>query len=760
MPIVAHGLSAMRWLVSAWLAWTVVLSTDLVLHAPGQLSPALLAYALELSGLLALLASAPLALGHVVRLALSSRGVSGALWSTALVSVALVYPAWDQAQFLTAGDGIGDSPWLWPVRAGLFALVLTAGTALWGAHLLLVTDASPFKHRIPRFAAGALALCAVAGLVYLLGHELRAYTYFARTLALVAWVLAASALFALLRRTRWWLATALLVATGAALGTARVTQPDAFTQARNQMMRDSQLAVLTDMAVHDRDTSAASLDVSLPQRFDCAPLGPPRPPTPLSLRPEQRRNVILISFDALRADAVGMKALPARSLTTTNGHSEAERAAAPRLVMPNLTRFSSQSRYYERAVTTYPATLMAVGGALTGLSASDILFAPERPQNVFRYTRQRFDRQFISLPKSPWFDLPIIDALFIQGTATKKYYGARTQTSWLLQSLRKARREHKRVFAWIHYFEPHAPYHKHPGHLFEGGVRGDYASELSLVDGEFGRLISYLERAKWFEDSLVIVFSDHGEALGERDYRGHHVYLNGWITDIPLMVRAPGLAPTRTNAMADVTDIAPTVLHFANVPYGPDLMAGRSLLDDALERDARRLSFAEAFPARGRELFDITNRPITSWEALEERLELAHRGARNYLPKVAVVSADRRLIVNRVTGVTELYDRERDRAELHDLSAREPQTVRRLLGALGSWSRAQSERIYCAVERAQARTPTAAAAAPWPDGAAPTHTPDDAGTTAPAPPPRKPVMSTRSAPKPTAPAPGQAAPAR
>jgi arylsulfatase A-like enzyme len=229
------------------------------------------------------------------------------------------------------------------------------------------------------------------------------------------------------------------------------------------------------------------------------------------------------------------------------------------------------------------------------------------------------------------------------------------------------------------------------------------------VDRQLGKLFAYLEHARYFDDSLVIVFSDHGEAMGELDYEGHHVYLNSWITDIPLLVRAPGVAPRVSPELADISDVAVTVLHFAGVAVPPAASGLSLLLSDAERRG--RVSFAEAFPIRGERLFKVAADQVGGLKDYRKRMARIHRGAKNYLPKVSAVSAEHRLIVNRVTGLEEFYDRRADAAERRDLSFEQRPEHRVLRKRLAAWSAEQAELLYCGVVRERARKRAAKRAA-------------------------------------------------
>lgn len=700
------------WLLSSSVAWTCMLGIQLWRHPEGLPDRLVTsAYLSELCLLFSLLASAPLLLLHLTRIQLIRRGMRWRTWTGLLMAVLAAWPAVDQATFLTSGDGIAESIYFYPVRILVVSTVIAAAAILWSWHMRGLAPEPRvgwLLSRVPRWSRRLVWLIAGAGALAVLGNTLHyhldAYAHLASMLLWPTWMLLATIVFRAVRPLPRvaWVSGVLLVALGAHIGAAHVQQPAALARARHEVLRRGKIASHADLLINVRSQGAATFDLSHPGRFDCT--RPPSPPTVhvIPTPASKRKNVILISVDALRRDAVDW-------------------TYANKPLMPNLQAFAKKGVDYRRAVTTYPATLMALGGAVTGGSASDILFSPRPADNIFERTRARFDSRFVILPSSPWFKLPVVKKLLLQSADSSRSAGARAQTGTMIRKLRRARKSKKSTFAWLHYFEPHEPYENHRGHERGAGHRGRYRSELAFLDKELGRLLRALERGGWFRDSLVIVFSDHGEALGERQYFGHHVYLNSWNTDIPLMVRAPGLAPGVSTQIADVTDIAPTVLDFASVPYGHDEFAGLSLFAKP-ELRAERLSFAEAFPLRGGDLFREATRGIDDVATLRERVDAVQTRARNYLPKVSVVSPEHRLIVNRVTGVEELYDRRSDPWELSNLSHEGLPVQRRLRAALHAWTQTQAERLYCAV----VQTPAARVEPPKPAAEAP-----DAATIAP-----------------------------
>ncbi len=139
-------------------------------------------------------------------------------------------------------------------------------------------------------------------------------------------------------------------------------------------------------------------------------------------------------------------------------------------------------------------------------------------------------------------------------------------------------------FGWVHYIDPHAPYRMHrrldpwgkPRNALSprDWVRARYASEVAFMDRELGRLLEALP-----PDTIVVFTADHGESLFEHNYLGHgrRIYQdNLWV---PLILRAPGIAPGRCGAPAQGMDIAPTLLGLAGVAPAPT-MSGFDLLKE------------------------------------------------------------------------------------------------------------------------------------------------------------------------------------
>jgi arylsulfatase A-like enzyme len=94
--------------------------------------------------------------------------------------------------------------------------------------------------------------------------------------------------------------------------------------------------------------------------------------------------------------------------------------------------------------------------------------------------------------------------------------------------------------------------------------------------GEVERLLSETGHG----DTILIITSDHGEALGEHGYRGHTLSAFDESVHIPMIVQMPGLDPPapRIKGLTQTVDLLPTLMDLLGVSYPRDHAQGRSLL--------------------------------------------------------------------------------------------------------------------------------------------------------------------------------------
>ncbi|MHC4470834.1 MAG: sulfatase [Planctomycetota bacterium] len=103
-----------------------------------------------------------------------------------------------------------------------------------------------------------------------------------------------------------------------------------------------------------------------------------------------------------------------------------------------------------------------------------------------------------------------------------------------------------------------------------------YDEEILCWDAALGDLVAGLRRRGLLDSSVVVVLSDHGEEFYEHGgwTHGHSLYEE--LIRVPLLIRAPGLAPRRIDAPVRATDLYPTLLSLSGLeaespPFGVDL---------------------------------------------------------------------------------------------------------------------------------------------------------------------------------------------
>jgi arylsulfatase A-like enzyme len=97
-------------------------------------------------------------------------------------------------------------------------------------------------------------------------------------------------------------------------------------------------------------------------------------------------------------------------------------------------------------------------------------------------------------------------------------------------------------------------------------MKARYAAEVTLADRWFGNFLDKMDELNLSENTLLLVLSDHGVALGEHGYTGKPDYaLWPELTDIPFLIRHPEGAGNTSDYYASTHDVAPTVLGFLGI---------------------------------------------------------------------------------------------------------------------------------------------------------------------------------------------------
>ncbi len=145
----------------------------------------------------------------------------------------------------------------------------------------------------------------------------------------------------------------------------------------------------------------------------------------------------------------------------------------------------------------------------------------------------------------------------------------------------------RNFFLYVHTIEPHDPY-RPPTRLVDlfspqGKEPADvdlYDAEIMHADSNLALLISKLKELGMYDDTLLIITADHGEAFREHEgitLHGSKPYNE--LIHIPLIVRLPGAVPGGrvVDHNVQLIDIAPTILDALNI-HGNEQFQGMSLL--------------------------------------------------------------------------------------------------------------------------------------------------------------------------------------
>jgi arylsulfatase A-like enzyme len=194
-----------------------------------------------------------------------------------------------------------------------------------------------------------------------------------------------------------------------------------------------------------------------------------------------------------------------------------------------------------------------------------------------------------------------------------------------------------------------------------------YDSEIRYVDLELGKLFDTLKRLGHWDDTLVVLTSDHGEGLGERGWWGHELFYEEHIR-APLIVKLPESrsAPSTVRTPVGTLDIMPTVLDFLGVSP-PKKIAGRSLLD-----------FIETEAGAESRTFLLERRDYP-WGMRMLHPELWGRG------KEYAARTDEWKLTVRLSGEDELYNLKEDPLELQNLVGQENDLAAHLRLVLYDW---------------------------------------------------------------------------
>jgi len=300
--------------------------------------------------------------------------------------------------------------------------------------------------------------------------------------------------------------------------------------------------------------------------------------------PPNAPNVLVVMLDTLRADRLG-----------TYGYS--------RGTSPFLDGFAKRSLLYERAISnaswTLPAHISAFcghdpgehGAVLTHYDGRFELIAEALLQRGYQTAGFSANRFYTTCMQGvsagithyentflTWRDIVTRTSLYTRiGKFMNDYAGISMAVPFMRAEEVNQRflrwadtRQQRPFFAFLNYMETHFPYlppqelaARFPGaaqpllqkdrqRLMMGApltpelaarLNDSYDASIAYLDGELKKLFAAIEERGLDKNLLVIILSDHGEALGERNIYDHRNTLYMEEIHVPMIVRLPGITP-------------------------------------------------------------------------------------------------------------------------------------------------------------------------------------------------------------------------
>lgn len=362
-------------------------------------------------------------------------------------------------------------------------------------------------------------------------------------------------------------------------------------------------------------------------------------------QPEARgqRDIILVTIDTWRADAAGF-------------------AGNSRVRTPFLDGLASRGTVFVNARAHNVITLPSHANILTGLlpfehglrdNAGFVLDAKHATVAALLQQQGYATGAFVAaFPLDRRFGLnrgfDVYDDNYGKGASNLEFVVQERSAASTLASAAKwwKTTPGRKRFMWLHLYDPHAPYR--PTEPYASQYRDDpYLGEIAAVDSQLAAHLAPILT----EETVVIVTSDHGEAMGDHGELTHGLFAYESTLKVPLIIVA-GQAASRDGRSARHIDIAPTILAAAETAK-PASMSGDSLLETG----------------KGGDVY---------FEALSASLN------RGWAPLTGIVHDGRKYVD---LPIAELYDLTSDPGEennLRDTDRRAGEDRRRLLEAMAA----------------------------------------------------------------------------
>ena len=316
-----------------------------------------------------------------------------------------------------------------------------------------------------------------------------------------------------------------------------------------------------------------------------------------------RPDVLVILLDAARAD----------SFSPFGG-------ARP---TPNTARLASEGTVFQEATAASSWTGQSMSSIFTGLFPDSLRVGPwgsPLPSDIS--TAAELLSQ-VGYRTVLWTQHPFYDHQKDLKRGFQEFYRPAFRDYSSLPSQEKLISEDQPTFAFVHLIPPHTPYTPPPPYRgsysswYSGSIepeasflssfpgrrdpeelsdadrrfiRDRYDENIAFADAQVGKLLSMLDSAGRFEDTLVILLSDHGEAFLEHDNFLHSRLLHREFLHVPLVIKWPhGITGHKAEVDAPISlvDLVPTLVDGLALPDQRGGFQGRSLIPMVFESASR-----------------------------------------------------------------------------------------------------------------------------------------------------------------------------
>ena len=315
-------------------------------------------------------------------------------------------------------------------------------------------------------------------------------------------------------------------------------------------------------------------------------------PPAFSRTPNQ--NVLLITIDTLRADTLSsyggaartpnLDAVAAGGIRFTFAHAHAV------VTLPSHTSILTGRYPFEHGVRDNAGFRLPESAQTLAEAAREKGFATGAFVGAFPLDRQfGLGQGFEVYDDLGGREVAVADFAFVERPAVEVVAAAR---GWIEQ-------QQKPWLAWVHVFDPHAPYAP-PSPFDREYSANPYAGEAAYVDHALGPLFELARRGP--RPTTIVVTADHGEGLGDHGEATHGVFAYDTTLRVPLVLAQVGPEIPRRDAGAtsDVpvrhVDIVPTIADLTGLAM-PGNLPGRTLLTATNGEPEPRPAYFEAMTA-------------------------------------------------------------------------------------------------------------------------------------------------------------------